>query len=279
MPNAFPDAATLRTVLDLASWAPSAQNAQPWHWLVDSDGLHLDADWDRRLGDTPADRSDVLLSCGAVLHHCAVALAAAGWHPRIRRFPDGGAGRLASFELIESSPVAASVELASAIPRRRSDRREYGESALAPATLELLLIRAARLGVQMSVVPKDRWVRLGEGRIELSYGPVGDDQPPPSGPGDGVLLVLATEADDDRSRLRAGEATSDLLLSATALDLASCPLTEPLRDARARLALACDVFDGEAHPQVLVRVGPAIVGAPELPPGPRRPVAATTTWT
>jgi hypothetical protein len=276
LPNAFPDTATLRTALEVAAQAPSAQNSQPWHWQVDSSGLHLDADWDRRLGDSRFDRADVLLACGAVLDHCAVALDSAGWRARIRRFPDGErAGRLASFELIESAPAPGSVELASAIGRRRSDRRSYGGSPLPPVTLELLLVRAARFGVQLGVVPRDHWVRFGDNEIALRYGQVDEDG---DRSGDGVLLALATRADGDEARLRAGEATSHLLLSATALGLASCPLTQPLRDTRDRLSLACELYDGEAYPQILVRLGPAAAGARALAPGLRRPVAETTTW-
>lgn len=63
------------------------------------------------------------------------------------------------------------------------------------------------------------------------------------------------------------------------MGLASCPLTEPLNDMRSRLALACEVFDGGAHPQALIRLGghPAEGAAP--PPTARRPVGETTTWT
>jgi hypothetical protein len=64
-----PDTATLEAVLEAAAWAPSAQNSQPWRWHVDAAGLHLDADWDRSLGNSPFDRCDVLLACGAVLDH------------------------------------------------------------------------------------------------------------------------------------------------------------------------------------------------------------------
>lgn len=269
-----PDTATLRRVLDAAAWAPSVQNSQPWRWHVDAEGLHLDADWNRSLGDSPFDRSDVLLACGAVLDHCALALSAAGWGARIHRFPDR-AGRLASFEVIESEPRPAARELAEVIPRRRSDRRDYGGSSLPSTTVELLLIRAARLGVQMSVVPKDRWSRLDDGQVQLHYGRTADH---PHRDGDGMLLVLATDDEDDLARLRAGEAASHLLLSATALELASCPLTDPLRAARDRLALACELFDGGAHPQILLRLGPQISGAAALPSARRRPLAETTTW-
>ena len=269
-----PDTATLQAVLDAAAWAPSAKNSQPWLWHVDGQGLHLAADWDRRLGTTPFDRGDVLLACGAVLHHCAVALAATGWRPHIRRF--GDRDRLASFEWISGPPSAASRELSEVIPRRRSDRRDYADTRLPAGTIELLLVRAARMGVQLGVVPAERWRRLDEGQVALRYGP--DAGEADSSPGDGVLLALATAADDDDARLLTGEATSQALLSATALGLASCSITEPLRSARDRLALACEVFDGEALPHMLIRVGAPRPGAPELPAAPRRPLAETTTW-
>ena len=135
------------------------------------------------------------------------------------------------------------------------------------------MIRAQRLGIQLAVVPAERWTRAGDTGFGLGYrdgsaGHQGDDA---------VMLVLATDTDTDLDRLRAGEAVSGLTLSAAALGLATCPLTEPLRDARSRLALACEVFDGEAYPQVLVRLGPSAVGDP-LPPAQRRSVAETTTF-
>lgn len=129
----------------------------------------------------------------------------------------------------------------------------------------------------MSVVPKLHWMRLPEGAIRLTYGREFDDGPR-RGAADGALLVLATETDDDASRLRAGEALSHLLLSATALGLASCALTEPISDMRDRLALACELFDAEAYPQTLIRLGSAPANASDCPATPRRSVAETTAW-
>lgn len=273
--TSLPDRVTLESVLDTASRAPSAGNRQPWRWRVDGDALHLYADWRRQAEESPAARRDVLLGCGAVLDHCVVALAAAGWSPRVHRFPDGrGDSHLAILEGIEQPPTAADRELAVAIPRRRADLRRYPARPIPPATLELLYIRAARLGVELAVVPRSRWVRHEDGSIALRS-PGGAGEPAD----DAVLLVLATRDDNDDMRLRAGEALSHITLTATAMGLASCPLTEPLNDMRSRLGLACEVFDGEAHPQALIRLG--------LPPADdlsqaqteRRPVVETTTWT
>lgn len=279
--SSFPDHATLEGVLDVAARAPSSGNLQPWRWRVDGAAVHLYADWHRQAGGSPTDRRDVLLGCGAVLDHCAVAFAAAGWSPRVRRFPDGGdrfpgtdSGRLAILEVVEQPPNAAHLELAAAISRRRADLRRYPDRPIPPATVELLVIRAARLGVELGVVPRSRWVRHEDGRVALRFA---DDEGEPDD--DAVLLVLGTREDNDAMRLRAGEALSHITLTATAMGLATCPLTEPLNDMLSRLELACEVFDGEAHPQALIRLGlPPTDDVPE-PMTERRSVDETTEWT
>lgn len=275
--SSLPDAATLETVLDVAARAPSLRNLQPWRWQVDGEAVHLYADWSRRAGDTPADRRDVLLGCGAVLDHCVVALAAAGWHPSVRRFPDrADNSHLAILEVVEQPPQGGWRELASAIPQRRADRRPYSTRRIAPGTLEMLYIRARRLDVDLQVVPTSRWTRRDDGAIELRY-PTGEQSN--ETPDGAVLLVLGTRNDGDDLRLRAGEALSHVALTATAMGFASCPLTEPLNDTRSRLALACEVFDGAAHPQALIRVGRPEEDAEPLPPTDRRAARDVTVWT
>lgn len=271
----LPDRVTLEGVLDVAARAPSSGNLQPWRWQVDGGTLNLYADWRRQAGGSPSDRRDVLLGCGAVLDHCVVALAAAGWSPRVRRFPDGGDdSRLAILEVVEQPPRAAHAELADAIPRRRADVRRYPAGPIPPTTLELLHIRAARLGVELAVVPRSRWTRHRDGSVALRFAEVAAEPDD-----DAVLLVLGTREDNDAMRLRAGEALSHITLTATAMGLASCPLTDPLNDMRSRLGLACEVFDGEAHPQALIRLGLPPADDVSHPPTVRRPVGETTTWT
>jgi nitroreductase len=87
-----------------------------------------------------------------------------------------------------------------------------------------------------------------------------------------VVLALGTHADDALARLRAGEATSLVLLTATALGLASCPITEPLEVAETRAALRADIFESKAYPQMLLRIGWAPENAEPLPSTPRRPI-------
>ncbi len=89
----------------------------------------------------------------------------------------------------------------------------------------------------------------------------------------GVILVLGTSTDDSMSLLRAGEATGVVLLTATALGLASCPLTEPLELDSTREAVRSLALDGDGFPQMLLRVGWAPLNADPLPATPRRPLA------
>ena len=87
-----------------------------------------------------------------------------------------------------------------------------------------------------------------------------------------VVLALGTDDDDRMARLRAGEATSLVLLSATALGLASCPVTEPLEIAETRDEVRAAVFGDTGFPQMLLRVGWAPINADPLPSSPRRPL-------
>ena len=122
----FPDVETVRAVLTLATKAPSVHNSQPWHWRVGADCLHLLADPSRHLPRTDPDRRNMMLSCGAALHHCMVALAATGWRSKVHRLPDpADPDHLATIEAFRQAPGELDVMLAAAIARRRTDRRTY----------------------------------------------------------------------------------------------------------------------------------------------------------
>ena len=88
----------------------------------------------------------------------------------------------------------------------------------------------------------------------------------------GMLLTLGTATDDELAVLRAGEATGVILLTATALGLASCPLTEPLEIDSTRERVRATALGGDGFPQMLLRVGWAPLNADPLPATPRRPV-------
>ncbi|MBN3508735.1 nitroreductase family protein [Mycolicibacterium septicum] len=311
----FPDAVTIRSALSLAVRAPSVHNTQPWLWRVGESSLHLYADTAVHLQRTDPDSRDLILSCGAALNHCVVALAALGWGSKVHRFPNpADANHVASIELHRYQPAEVDISLAAAIPRRRTDRRHYNSWPVPQGDIALMGARAARAGVMLRrlnelgdlrrLVAQAAWQHASDaeyqseqtiwsGRHGESTGvparntPERDPADPLparyfAGPAllldpgldadddNAVVIALGTAEDDGVSRLRAGEATSLILLTATALGLASCPITEPLEVAETRAALRRDIFGSDGYPQMLLRIGWAPLNADPLPPTPRK---------
>lgn len=326
---------TVRTALQLAARAPSVHNSQPWRWKVQlatqQPVLELFANPDLHLRSVDPDGRGLILSCGAALHHCVVALAALGRRCKVHRLPDpADPYHLATIELCdtdpgqqpEHAPDQVDVALAAAIPRRRTDRRCFSGWPVAAADIALMGARAARTGVMLrridaldqlnTVVAQAVFAHRTDYDYlaELTtwsgrYGSVAGvparsvptpstgapipgrlfadpllAQPPGANPAEdrAVMLALGTEHDDRLSQLRAGEATSVVLLTATALGLASCPVTEPLEIAETRAAVRRDVFGTSGYPQMLLRVGWAPINADPLPATPRRFLNDTVEW-
>ena len=90
-------------------------------------------------------------------------------------------------------------------------------------------------------------------------------------------LVLCTLADDRVSQVKAGEAASALLLTATDLTLSSCLQTEPLEMGDLRSAIRAEVLHDCAYPQAMVRVGWISGAVAPLSPTPRRDIADVIT--
>jgi hypothetical protein len=82
------DADVITGALELAVRAPSLHNSQPWRWVAGGGVLELFADPTRIGRSTDSTGREVLISCGAVLDHLRVAMAAAGWEALIDRFPN-----------------------------------------------------------------------------------------------------------------------------------------------------------------------------------------------
>jgi hypothetical protein len=130
--------------------APSVHNTQPWKWRVSADAVALYADPDRHLVGTDPDRRDLVISCGAALHHLRVTLAAAGVAVAVARLPDPEDRTLMAIVRVVDGPVDESAAaLAGAIGDRRSDRRAFAPEPAHPAQLRLLTDRAAAEDVRL----------------------------------------------------------------------------------------------------------------------------------
>jgi nitroreductase len=323
MNSYFPDTETIRTVLTRATRAPSVYNTQPWRWRVGNETLNLYADPDRQLPTTDPDGRDLVLSCGAVLNHCVIALAARGWQSNVHRLPDpADDDHLAVIEVRRAPADPVDVTLAAAIPQRRTDRRYYGSWPVSAADIGLMGARAARLGVTLRQIDAVNTLKaivtqavrshvtdreylteltMWSGRYDSKAGVPAHNTPAHdcaaalpgrffAGPAlaqplgasaaddNAAILALGTTTDDRLAQLRAGEATSAVLLSATALGLASCAVTEPLEIRATRTAVRTDVFGNCCNPQMLLRVGWAPVNADPIPATPRRKLDRVVEW-
>ena len=159
-----PDSGVIRDAVRLACRAPSLHNSQPWRWVAEGMALQLWADPDRPLYATDHAGRELTLSCGAVLHHLRVAMAAVGWDSVTERFPDPGEPHhLATLQFRPMEAVTeADQRRAAAILRRHTDRLPFRTPAAWPA-LESALRRAViPYEVMLDVVTDDARQLLAE---------------------------------------------------------------------------------------------------------------------
>ncbi|MFC4944924.1 Acg family FMN-binding oxidoreductase [Pseudonocardia sp. GCM10023141] len=140
--------------------APSVHNTQPWRWLLGPDVVELYADRDRRLPITDPDGRDLLLSCGAALHHLVVTLAGHGIGATVHRLPDpDDSSHLATIRTAAHHGDGIDASLAAMIGRRRTDRRPMSPDPVGPGVLHALAYQAARKGATLVLMRDEAQVR------------------------------------------------------------------------------------------------------------------------
>jgi nitroreductase len=144
-----------------ARCAPSILNTQPWLWRVHPDRLELFAEPRRRLRVTDPDGRLLILSCGTVLHHASVALAARGWTARVVRTPGMSAtvplAVFHDFEPIAVAPAARGQE--EAMRTRHTDRRPVSDQPVA-APVVRAIAAAARGAVRLQILSGEQVLDL-----------------------------------------------------------------------------------------------------------------------
>ncbi|MBV8347057.1 MAG: NAD(P)H nitroreductase, partial [Mycolicibacterium sp.] len=164
MSTTVPEPEILGKAVALACRAPSLHNSQPWKWVVDAAALHLYADPARLVHSADSSGREMILSCGAVLDHLRVALAAAGWNAAPHRLPDPAEPDHLATCVCGPMPAVddADRERAKAIDRRRTDRLPFA----APRGWEKLEAALRRLAerddVMFDVVSDDARPQLAE---------------------------------------------------------------------------------------------------------------------
>ncbi|MET7772758.1 NAD(P)H nitroreductase [Nocardia sp. NPDC005366] len=312
----MPDERLIEAALALAVRAPSVHNTQPWRFRIADRGIRLYLDPARSLDAADPDQRDLLVSCGAVLHHARIAFASLGWSAVVDRLPDPDRpDHLATIELVRHRPTPTDAALGAAITHRRTDRRHFSSQPIPRGYLGLVTERAAANGATVLQAAYEPRRVLVETMYEAARRHAGDSYyrlelaewsgrhdsadgvPAASAPhrraGQGIpnrvfatprlvdtsrepdyaeLLVVGTAGDDRLSRLRAGEAVSAVLLTATNIGLSTCLLTEPLEVPDLRRRIRTGVLADVSYPQAVIRVGWPNDTA-TLPAVPRRPIS------
>lgn len=137
----------------LAVAAPSIHNSQPWRFRIGADHVDVFADWDRRLDVIDPSGRELLISVGAAVFNLRLAVREQGWQPSVRLFPEPANPRLVARVGI-GRPVPPSTrlsELASAIPRRHTNRRPFAPTPVPASVLDELVGAAECEGATLQV--------------------------------------------------------------------------------------------------------------------------------
>ncbi|MEU6269960.1 Acg family FMN-binding oxidoreductase [Saccharopolyspora shandongensis] len=145
----------VREVLIEATSAPSLHNSQPWRFHCTADAIALHADRSRAVPVADPEHRELLLACGAALLNLRLAIRAAGVQPDVnvlpyRCTPD----LLATVRPARRRPATPTdVELAAAIPRRRTNRKPFLSTPV-PMSLHSQLRQAAEAERAWLAIPE-----------------------------------------------------------------------------------------------------------------------------
>ena len=276
-------------MLALATRAPSIQNTQPWLWRFAGDQLHLYADFSRQLMETDPSGRDLILSCGAALHHVQVAAEGLGWEPIVHRMPHpGDPHHLATLEFREAPGNPDAYETMLAISTRQTDRRPMEDWSVPSARLDALVAAGRAWGAEVTVADAATARKLGDLTVSAHHeqqgrsaylveeaarkGTTGPRPEPMALTESDRVLLISTTADDGLSRLRAGEALSAVWLRAEQDGLAAVPQSQAFEVPDTYRVVSDALLNGRACPQILMKIGWLAEDRTPAPPTERRPL-------
>jgi hypothetical protein len=158
------DVHVIMGAMQLAVRAPSLHNSQPWRWVAKGGALELFADPTRVGRSTDHTGREVLISCGAVLDHFRVAMAAAGWEALIDRFPNpNNHDHLATLDFRRMEFVTdAHRARAEAIRHRQTDRLPFAAPPQWHSFEPVLRETVAASVADLDVIPDDSRSQLAD---------------------------------------------------------------------------------------------------------------------
>lgn len=133
----------VRALIGAAVLAPSHWNTQPWRFEVEGASIRLVADPTRALPVLDPSRRSLTLALGAALENLLIAARAYGLRPAAEELPYGPShGTMARVEW-SGGDAPRDRALFDAIPRRRTNRRDYDGRAVTLASSAQLMAQAS----------------------------------------------------------------------------------------------------------------------------------------
>jgi hypothetical protein len=152
--------AQFRRIVALARLAPSVHNTQPWWWQVSGTSLELWADRERGLPVSDPLGRNLVISCGAALHHTAVAAEAVGARAQIEYLPKGADSDLmARIDLVPHHPSVEALARLTMLGQRHTDRRRFTSWPVPDESVAHLAEEGRRWGASVLAVT-DRALRV-----------------------------------------------------------------------------------------------------------------------
>ena len=139
----------------MATRAPSVHNSQPWRLVASGDGIDVRADRTRQLAVIDPVGRQLLVSCGALVHHLVVASHALGLDSDVVLLPDPDDPDLVarvSLTVRMGEPKRSEVAGAEAILHRSTHRRRFADGAVDARALEQLRQVVEEQGPALGVV-------------------------------------------------------------------------------------------------------------------------------
>jgi nitroreductase len=160
-------------ILDLARWAPSGDNTQPWRFTIPSDDEVLVHGYDTRASCVyDLDGWASHLSHGALLETLSLAATRFGLRARVADVDDADERHLVYRVVLEADPQLREHELVSQIERRTVQRQPMATTALRDADREALEAAARPYQVAWLSSARDRrrmaWLSVRNAHIRLT---------------------------------------------------------------------------------------------------------------
>lgn len=144
----------MRFLLNYAVLAPSSHNTQPWLWKISGNEIELWADHSRAMTALDASGRELIMSCGAALHHLRLAIRAFGYADLISILPEASQPHLmARVRLSGKRPASSDDELLFRyVAERHTNRKQFEDTQLSAELMQLLQQEANQEGAHLRFV-------------------------------------------------------------------------------------------------------------------------------